>query len=65
MHLSQKQLEIERNGRNLGITWTVHDNRISFEHFENFKILFFLKKLKNPINLHLFQKQLEIERDEI
>ena len=30
MHLSQKQIEKERNRRNCGITWIVNDDSITF-----------------------------------
>ena len=35
MHLSQKWLEIERNGRIFGITYNVNDHSITFLNIQN------------------------------
>ena len=38
LHLSQKRLKIERNGQNLGITYTVYvHSKTIFQHFKNLK----------------------------
>ena len=56
MHLSQKRLEIELNGRNLGITNNVNDDSIAFlniskiskiwENFKNHKFALSPKRLE-------------------